>query len=53
MLKILNNTFWGKIRPTLGPSISVTKYDRDKLIYLQKEEVNQIVLSYKIGTQSD
>ncbi len=28
--KLLNNTFWWKIRPTLGPSISGTKCDRDK-----------------------
>ncbi len=27
------NTFWRKIRPTLGPSISGTKCDRDKSIF--------------------
>ncbi len=30
MLKNLNNTFGWKFRPTLGPSISGTKSDRDK-----------------------
>ncbi len=39
-----------KIRPTLGPCISGTKYDRDKLFFLQKEGVNLIWLSHKIGT---
>ncbi len=33
LLKLLNNTFWCKIRPTLGPSISGTRYDRDKPIF--------------------
>ncbi len=42
-----------KNRPTLGPSISGTKCDRDNPNYLQKEGVNRIVLRYKIGTQSD
>ncbi len=28
-----NNTFWWKIRPTLGPIISGTKCDRDKPIF--------------------
>ncbi len=32
-LKMLNNTFWWKIRPIFNPSISGTKYDRDKLIF--------------------
>ncbi len=32
-LKLLNNTFWWKIRPTLGLNISGTKCDRDKLIF--------------------
>ncbi len=45
--------FHEKIKPTLGPSISGTKYDRDKLNFLQKEGVNQIVMKYEIGTQSD
>ncbi len=40
-------------RPTLDPSISETKYDRDKLIFLLKDGVNQIMLRHKIGTQSD
>ncbi len=30
---LLHNTFWCKIRPTLCPSISGTKCDRDKLIF--------------------
>ncbi len=30
MLSLLNNTCWWKIRPTLDPSISGTKCDRDK-----------------------
>ncbi len=30
---MLNNTFWWKITPTLGPSISGTKCDRDKPIF--------------------
>ncbi len=30
---MLNNTFWWKIRPTLRPSISGTKCDRDKPIF--------------------
>ncbi len=47
------NTFWWKIRPTLGPSISGTKCDRDNRFFLQKEGVNLIVLGYKIGTPSD
>ncbi len=51
-LKSVNNTFWGNVRPTLGPSISGTKCDRDKWI-MQKEGVDQFVLRYKIGTQSD
>ncbi len=29
---LLNNTFWWKTRPRLGPSISGTRCDRDKLI---------------------
>ncbi len=29
---LLTNTFWWKIRPILGSSISETKCDRDKLI---------------------
>ncbi len=37
---LLNNTFWWKIRPTLGPSIYGTKCDTDKP-------------RYKIGIQSD
>ncbi len=32
-LNLLNNTFWWKIRPTLGPGISGTKCDRDKSIF--------------------
>ncbi len=28
-LNLFNNTFWWKIRPTLGPSISGTKRDKD------------------------
>ncbi len=32
-LNLLNNTFWWKIRPTLGTSISGTKCDRDKPIF--------------------
>ncbi len=32
-LYLLNNTFWWKIRPTLGHSISGTKCDRDKPIF--------------------
>ncbi len=32
-LKLLNNTFWWQIRPTLGPCISRTKCDRDKPIF--------------------
>ncbi len=31
--KNLNNTFWWKIRPTLGSNISGTKCDRDKPIF--------------------
>ncbi len=31
-LNLLNNTLWWTIRPSLGPSISRTKYDRDKQI---------------------
>ncbi len=38
--------------PTLGPSISGTKCDRDKPFFLQKEGVFWVVLRYKIGTQS-
>ncbi len=34
--KLLNNTFWWKIRPTLHPSISETKCDRDKPIFSAK-----------------
>ncbi len=34
--KLLNNTFWWNIRPTLGPGISGTKCDRDKLIFFCK-----------------
>ncbi len=49
--KILYNTFWWKIRLTLGPSISGTKCDRDKLIFFAEKGVNQIALRYKIGTQ--
>ncbi len=30
--KLLNSTFWWTIRPTLNPSISGTKCDRDKRI---------------------
>ncbi len=30
---MLNNTFWWKITPTLGPSISGTECDRDKPIF--------------------
>ncbi len=52
-LNLLNNTLWWNITPTLGHSIYRTKYDREKLIFLQKEMVNRIVLSYKIWTQSD
>ncbi len=32
-LNLLNNTLWRKIRPTLGPSISGTKCNRDKQIF--------------------
>ncbi len=32
-LNLLNNTFWRKIRPPLGPNISGTKCDRDKPIF--------------------
>ncbi len=32
------NTFCWKIRPTLGPSISGTKCDRDKLIFSAERE---------------
>ncbi len=32
-LNLLNNTFWWKIKPNLGPSISETKSDRDKPIF--------------------
>ncbi len=32
-LNLLNNTFWWKIRPTLGPSISGARCDRDKSIF--------------------
>ncbi len=31
--KLLDNTFWWNIRPTLGSSISGTKCDRGKLIF--------------------
>ncbi len=33
---LLNNTFWWKIRPTLGHSISWTKCDRNKPIFCRK-----------------
>ncbi len=32
-LNLLNNTLWWNIRPTLGPSITGTKCDRDKQIF--------------------
>ncbi len=32
-LHLLNNTLWWNIRPTLGPTISGTKCDRDKQIF--------------------
>ncbi len=51
--KLLNNTFWWKFRPTLGPSISETKCERDKPIFLQKEGVNQITRRHEMGSQSD
>ncbi len=35
-----------KIRPTLGAIFSGAKCDRDKLIFMQKEKVNQIVMRY-------
>ncbi len=38
---------------TLGPSISGTESNREKLIFLQKEGVNQIVMSHTVGTDSD
>ncbi len=50
---LLNNTFFGKKRPTLCPNISGTKCDRQISFFLQKEGANQMVLRYKIGTQSD
>ncbi len=31
--KLLNDTFWWNIIPTLGPSISGTKCDRDNPIF--------------------
>ncbi len=49
---MLNNTFWWKNRPTLGPSISGTNVIETNWLFLQKEGVNQIVLRYKTGTQS-
>ncbi len=49
LYNLLKNTFWWNIRPNLGPSISGTKCDREKLIFfLQNEGVNLIVLRYKI-----
>ncbi len=42
-----------KKRPKLGPSVSGTKWDRIKQIFLQKEWVNRILLKYKTGTHSD
>ncbi len=51
---LLTSTFWWKNSSTLGPSISGTKYDRNKLIFFcRKRGVNRIVLRYKVGTQSD
>ncbi len=38
---------------TLGPSISGTKCDRDKMIFQQKEGVNQIMMRHTIGAHSD
>ncbi len=36
-VKTLNNMFWRKLRPNLGPSISGTKCDRDKpIIFAEK-----------------
>ncbi len=32
-LNLVNNTFWWRIRPNLGPCISGTKCDRDKPIF--------------------
>ncbi len=37
-LNLLNNTFWWKIRPHLSPSISGTKYDRDKPTFSAERE---------------
>ncbi len=50
-LNLLNSTFEWNNRPTLGPSISGTKCDRDKLFFSaeRKEGVNLIVLMYKKG----
>ncbi len=39
---MLPNTFWWQIKPTLGPSISRTKCDRDNPFF-----------SAEIGDQSD
>ncbi len=41
LINLLNNTYWWNIRPTLDPSISGTKCDTDKPIFLQNERVNQ------------
>ncbi len=55
--KMLQNSeivhFDEKFRPSLGPSLSGTKHDRDKLIFPQKEGVNEIMLMHKLGTQSE
>ncbi len=51
--KMLNNTFWWKIRSTLGPSISGTKCDRNKPIFTAERWGQSDYDELKIGTQSD
>ncbi len=44
--QLLNDRLWWKIRPTYGPIICGTKWDRDKhfFFFLQKEGVNGVKL---------